>query len=115
MPQGIQILGISTEPPSEGQKLRERVTRDCEEDRPHITLNPYPLRLLTDPEGNVVRAVGAANEEHWSGFIAFPVTFVVDPHGIVRWIYESENASDRPGPVTLARDAIAYAQGKAQG
>jgi peroxiredoxin len=110
--ENIQVLGISSEPPEEGRKLRERVTRDCEEDRPQIPLDPYPLRLLCDPEGKVIRALDAANEEHWSGFIAFPVTIVVDPGGIVRWLYVSKSAADRPSPVALSQTAAAIAQGE---
>jgi len=68
----VQILGISIDPPEEGKKLLERVTRDCQEDRPQIPLDPYPLRLLTDPDAQVIRAVGTANEGHWAGTIAVP-------------------------------------------
>jgi hypothetical protein len=32
----VQILRVSVEPPREGKKLIERVTRDCQEDHPHI-------------------------------------------------------------------------------
>ncbi|MPZ75080.1 MAG: hypothetical protein GEU77_00980 [Deltaproteobacteria bacterium] len=46
----VQILGVSVEPAEEGRKLLERVTRDCREDRSHISLDPYPLRLLSDPD-----------------------------------------------------------------
>ncbi len=109
----IQVFGVSVEPPEEGRKLRERVTLDCQEDRPHIPLDPYPLRLLSDPEGQLIRAVGAGNEGHRSGFIARPVTFVVDRLGNVRWIYTGDgSASDRPSPVALAKTALAVAQGK---
>jgi hypothetical protein len=48
----VQILGVSVEPPEEGKKFLDRVTRDCQEDRPHIPLDPYPLRLLSDPRRN---------------------------------------------------------------
>ncbi len=113
VPEKIQILGISVEPPEEGRKLRDRVTRDCQEDRPHISLDPYPLRLLTDPKAELILAVGAGREGHWSGFIAEPATFVVDPAGIVRWVYTGDgSASDRPSPVALAKTAVAIAQGK---
>lgn len=112
VPDKIQILGVSVEPAEEGKKLRERVTRDCREDRPHIRLDPYPLRLLSDPKGELIRAVGVGHEGHWSGFIAQPVTFVVDPKGVVRWIYRGGSASDRPSPVALAKTAVAIAQGK---
>ena len=62
VPEKIQVLGISVEPAEQGRKLRERVTRDCQEDRPYIPLDPYPLRLLVDSDATLIRAVGAANE-----------------------------------------------------
>jgi peroxiredoxin len=108
----IQILGVSVEPPEEGKKFLERVTRDCKEDRPHIPLDPYPLRLLSDPEGNLIRAAGVENEGHRAGLISHPVTFVVDRAGIVRWIYAGDSASDRPSPVALAKTAVDVARGK---
>ena len=108
----VQIIGVSVEPSEEGKKLLERVTRDCQEDRPHIKLDPYPLRLLSDPEAKLIRACGAGNEGHWAGLIATPITYAVAPSGIVRWAYISESASDRPSPVALARAACAIAAGK---
>jgi len=108
----VQILGVSVEPPEEGKKLIDRVTRDCQEDRPHIKLDPYPVRLLTDPDAQLIRAVGAANEGHWAGLIAAPVTYVVDRAGKVRWAYISASAADRPSPVALAKAACAVAAGK---
>jgi alkyl hydroperoxide reductase subunit AhpC len=113
VPEKIQILGVSVEPGEEGRKLKERVTRDCREDRPHISLDPYPLRLLTDPQAALIRAAGVANEGHRAGVISHPVTFVVDRDGIVRWLYAGESASDRPSPVKLAETAVAVARGKA--
>ncbi len=112
VPDGVQILGISVEPPEEGRKLLDRVTRDCQEDRPHIQLDPYPLRLLTDPEATLIRAVGAENAGHWAVLIAAPVTYVVDSSGKVKWAYVSASAADRPSPVALAKAARAIAQGK---
>jgi peroxiredoxin len=108
--EGIQILGVSVEQPEEGRKFLDRVTRDCQEDRPHISLDPYPLRLLSDPKGELIRAAGAGVEGHWSGFIAHPVTFVVDSTGKIRWVYDSESASDRPSPVALAKTAVGIAK-----
>jgi hypothetical protein len=87
------------------------VTRDCEEDRPHIPLDPYPLRFISDPEGKLIRAVGTANDEHWSGFISNPLTIIADSGGTVRWLYASESASDRPGPLALAATAATIARG----
>lgn len=108
----VQILGISVEPPAEGKKFLERVTRDCQEDRPHIPLDPYPVRLLSDPDATLIRACGTENEGHWAGTIAAPVTYVVDPSGKVKWAYVSDSAADRPSPVALAKAACAVANGK---
>ena len=108
----VQIFGVSVEAPDEGKKLLERVTRDCQEDRPHIPLDPYPVQLLTDPDATLIRAVGTENEGHWAGTIAAPVTYVVDPTGKVKWAYTSANASDRPSPVALAKAACAIAAAK---
>lgn len=110
VPEKIQILGVSVEPPDEGKKLLERVTRDCREDRPHIALDPYPLRLLSDPAADLIRAAGVANEGHWAGLISHPVTFVVDRGGIVRWVYAGASASDRPSPVALSKTAVGIAK-----
>ena len=112
VPEGIQIFGVSVEPPEEGRKLLERVTRDCREDRPHVLLDPYPLRLLSDPNAELIRTIGLANEGHWSGLIAHPFTYVVGPTGTVHWIYASESAADRPSPVALAKTALAVANGE---
>ena len=108
----VQILGVSVEPAEEGKKFIERVTRDCREDRPQIKLDPYPLRLLTDPDAKLIRAAGAENEGHWAGLIAAPITYVVDTAGKIRWAYVSKSASDRPSPVALAKTACAIAAGK---
>ena len=112
VPEKVQILGVSVEPPEDGRKLLERVTEDCKEDRPHIPLDPYPLRLLSDPEATLIRATGVSQEGHWKGLIAKPVTFVVGPEGKIRWSYSGDSASDRPSPVALARVAVTVAQGK---
>jgi peroxiredoxin len=112
VPEKIQIFGVSVEPPEEGKKFLERVTRDCQEDRPHIPLDPYPLRLLTDPEARLIRAVGGENKGHWAGLIAAPITYVMDSEGKARWGYVSASASDRPSPTGLARAAVAVARGE---
>jgi hypothetical protein len=66
----VQIFGVNVKLPEEGKKLLERVTRDCQEDRPHIPLDPYSLRLLCDPDAALIRAVGTENKGHWAGLIA---------------------------------------------
>ena len=95
----VQILGVSVEPAKEGKKFLERVTRDCEEDRLHIPLDPCPVRLLCDPDAKLIRAVGTENEGHSAGLI-------------VKWAYVSDSAADRPSPVALAKAAVAIASGE---
>jgi hypothetical protein len=63
----VQILGVSVEPPEEGKKFLDRVTRDCEEDRLHIPLDPYPVRLFVirmqssfEPAALKTKAIGRA-------------------------------------------------------
>jgi hypothetical protein len=53
---------VSVESAGEGRKLLERVTRDCQEDRPHISLHPFPVGFLTDPDAKLIRCSGAENQ-----------------------------------------------------
>jgi len=87
------------------------VTRDCQEYRPHIPLDPYPVRLLCDPDEKLIRAVGTENEGHWAGTITAPVTYVIDSTGKVQWAYVSDRAADRPSPVALSKAAVTIASG----
>ena len=57
-------------------------------------------------------AVGTANEGHWAGTIAAPVTYVVDSTGKVKWAYVSDSAADRPSPVALAKARVQWLPGK---
>jgi hypothetical protein len=88
------------------------VTEDCKEDRPLLSLNPYPVRLVSDPAGDLIRQAGAALEGNRRGFMARPLTCVVNRNGEVKWIYHGDGFSDRPGPQALARIAVAVGQGK---
>ena len=55
----VQILGISVDPPQEGKKLLERVTRDCKEDRPQIPLDPDQIQnVVTNLVLNAREAIG---------------------------------------------------------
>jgi hypothetical protein len=36
----VQIFGVSVEPAEETRKLLDRILRDCQEDRPHISFSP---------------------------------------------------------------------------
>lgn len=105
----IQVLGVSVEPADEGRKLRDRISRDCQEDRPYVSVDPFPVRLLSDPQGNLIRTVGAGRERHWSGFVSHPVTFVIDPRARIRRIYAAEDPSERPSPLAVIKAAVEVA------
>lgn len=108
----MQIIGISAQPAAEGKKLRERVLEDSAEDRPGMSLSPFPLRLVCDPERELIQKVGAGRDGK-RGFIARPMSFVVDRSGTVRWLYAGDGSpSDRLGPAKHAIVAEAICQGK---
>lgn len=88
------------------------MTQDTNQDRPNIPIDPPPVRLLSDRKGELIRAVGAGRDDHWSGFIAKPCTFLIDNNGIVRWVYWSESPTDRPNPNLLAEVVAALAMEK---
>ena len=112
-PEEIQILGISVQGADEGKKLRDRVTEDSREDRPGMSLNPFPVRFICDPAGELIRKAGAVRESDKRGFIARPMSIIVDREGIVRWMYTGNGSpADRPGPTRLANVAVAVSQGK---
>ncbi len=53
-----------------------------------------PFSLLSDPDGEVSKRYGVWDEE---GQIARPAILIVDPAGIVRYVYVGEDFADRPG------------------
>ncbi len=110
--EGIQVIGVSAERPEEARKLRDRITEDCKEDRPNLHLNPYPVRLVSDLTGELIRKAGAELKGNRMGFMAKPMTCVVNREGQVKWVSSGEGFSDRPGPQALARIAAIVGQGK---
>ena len=70
-----------TDPPAlssnpKGKNLMH-VTRDCREDRPHVSLHPNPVRLLSDPQAILIRAARKRKPLGRDAYRA--VTCVVDP------------------------------------
>ena len=112
-PVGIQILGISVQGPDEGKKLRDRVIEDSREDRPGMSLNPFPVRFICDSAGELIRKAGAVRESDKRGFIARPMSMVVDRSGKIHWLYTGDGSpADRPGPTRLANIAVAVIHGR---
>ena len=55
-------------------------------------LLPFPL--LSDPQGQVIRAYGVWNEGE--GGIAQPAIFAIRPDGSLAWQYVGQDFADRP-------------------
>ena len=112
-PEGIQILGISVQAAEEGIKLRARVIADSFEDRPGMPVEPFPVRLICDPTGELIRKAGAVRESDKRGFIARPMSMVVNRAGEIQWLYTGDGSpADRPGPSRLAKVAVTVGHGK---
>lgn len=112
-PEGIPILGISVQSAEEGKKLRERVIEDSLEDRPGMPLSPFPVRLICDPTGELIRKAGAVRESDKRGFIARPLSMVINRAGKIQWLYTGDGSpADRPGPSRIAKVAVAVNHGK---
>jgi len=78
-----------------------------------MPVDPFPIRLLSDPAGDLIRKAGAVRASDKRGFIARPSSMVVDRSGIVRWLYAGDGSpADRPGPTRLAIVAEAVSRGK---
>ncbi len=117
----MAILGISPQIADYGRQLRERVIRDAQFDhaghKGHDAFWPdprgdFPLRLISDPDCTLSRAVGAERKGHWSGPMVYATTFLVDADGRVQWRFHARMASRRPSPVSLAAMAGAVAKGE---
>lgn len=117
----MAILGISPQIADYGRQLRDRVIRDAQLDhaghKGHDAFWPdprgvFPLRLISDPDCTLSRAVGAERKGHWSGPMVYATTFLTDTGGHVRWRFQAKMASRRPSPVRLAIMAGAVAKGE---
>lgn len=117
----MAIFGISPQIADYGRHLRERVIRDAQFDhaghKGHDAFWPdprgdFPLRLISDPDCTLSRAVGVERKGHWSGPMVYATTFLVDKDGLVQWRFHSRMASRRPSPVSLAAMAGAVAKGE---
>ena len=112
-PEGIQILGISVQSAEEGKKLRDRVIEDSLEDRPGMSMSPFPVRFICDPTGELIRKAGAVRESDKRGFIARPMSMVLNRAGEIQWLYTGDGSpADRPGPSRIAKVAVAVCHGK---
>jgi hypothetical protein len=63
----FKFSGVSVEPAAEGRKLLDGSRAIA---GTIVRTFPYPICLLTDPEANLIRAVGAENQGHCAGTIA---------------------------------------------
>jgi peroxiredoxin len=75
-----EILAISVEEPAMAQRVAELLSL------------PYPV--LSDPDHRVVDQYGVYNLLGDS--LATPSVFIIDIHGIVKYVYVGESSGDRP-------------------
>jgi len=101
--------------------LRERIIRDAQIDQTahknHDAFwqdpkSAFPFSLISDPEQALSAKVGAVREQHWSGPMVHPTTYLLDAAGVVRWRFQSKMAQRRPSPISLATMAGAVVQKK---
>ncbi|MBI4164966.1 MAG: peroxiredoxin family protein [Acidobacteria bacterium] len=85
---GVQILGISVDPPEKGREVAAKVK------------TPFPI--LSDEKGLVMDLYGTRNPE-WDGFLNVPTLVLIDRGGIIRWIHQAEDYRVR-GPVGSVLD-----------
>ena len=117
----MAILGVSPQSADHGRQLRERTIRDARLDQAahkahdafwHNPRSSFPLRLISDPDCTLSRAIGAERKNHWSGPMVYATTFLVDDKGFVRWRFQAKMAQRRPSPVRLAAMAGAVTKGE---
>lgn len=80
------ILGISFDTPEENKAFKEA--------------QGFPYQLLSDQDFAVGEAYGARKgpDEQWRDF-AKRVTFLIDPAGVVRRVYEVQDVATHPETV----------------
>ncbi len=80
------ILGISFDTPAENKAFKED--------------QAFPYQLLSDADRAVGEAYGAkkGEGEQWADFPK-RLTFLIDPHGIVRRVYEVQDVATHPETV----------------
>jgi peroxiredoxin len=93
---GVQILGISTDPPEKAREVAAKVK------------TPFPI--LADDKGLVMEAFGTRNPESEEP-LNVPTLVLIDRAGVVRWIHQAEDYKVR-APVASVLEAIRELQQK---
>ncbi len=71
--------------------------QDSEELRKYLEFHEFPFTIINDEDRSVIKAYGIDQEtEGKFGTIARPTNMIVDPEGIVRYIYIGDGPSDFP-------------------
>ena len=78
--EGVRLAGISVDPVENNRAMVDKL------------LLPFPL--LSDPDGQVIKAWGVWTDGE--GGIARPAIFAVRPDGTVTWSYVGNDYADRP-------------------
>ena len=93
---GVQILGISTDPPEKAREVAAKVK------------TPFPI--LADDKGLVMEAFGTRNPESDEP-LNVPTLALIDRAGVVRWIHQAEDYKVR-APVASVLEEIRKLQQK---
>jgi peroxiredoxin len=65
----------------------------------YLSSHPMPFPLLADETREVAKSWGVYVPFNYESFrIARPATFLIDPEGIIRYVYVGKNQFDRPSP-----------------
>ena len=86
---GVEILGISFDPPEENRRFAEQ--------------NGFPFRLLSDADRTTGERYGTKRSpEESSPEFAKRRTFVIDPQGVIRKVYRVTDIEGHPAEVVDA-------------
>jgi peroxiredoxin len=87
---GVRLLGVAAQ-------KRSRLAA-------FLAANPLQFPILADEERLVTKAYGVYVGFNLESFrIARPSTFLVDRHGVVRFLHVGTSQFDRPGPAEILR------------
>jgi peroxiredoxin len=79
----VELFAVSVDPPAASRRLRDRL-------KSRFTFLADPEGVLLDELG--IRHRGGRND---GVDIAYPTAVLVDAHGLVRWIFQSDTYRER--------------------
>jgi peroxiredoxin Q/BCP len=88
------VLGVSFDAPEDNKAFAEAES--------------FPFPLLSDVDHSVADAYGARRppEDPLAAYVAKRVTFLIDPEGVVRKVYEVTDVASHPEEVVADLEAL---------